>query len=333
MIDNKTPALQMPLPHPSNLLGEDVERLAQALMMADVAFVSLSQAMEAADQALQAHGLDLSRHGHSAATPTTPGFMGVDDKKKLDAIAAGANNYSHPATHPPSIIEQNENARFFSDAERQKLAGIAASANNYSHPTNHPASVITQDANNRFVTDTEKASWNGRMAPGAFGLGGAALQVTDFNTVTASGFYRGSAATGAPNATGWWMVENIVHDANWMVQTAWGFAGNEGQVVTRVKSGGTWTNWSGNMAGGIKSVQRGTAAVGTSDSPGRNVTISAVNLSKAFVTTSFYNPNGRFVSAHVRLTTSTNLFIQAPQDVFGDGYMFHDVAWEVVEFF
>lgn len=45
-------------------------------------------------------------------------------------------------------------------AEKTKLAGIAAGANNYTHPANHPASIITQDANNRFVTDAEKAAWN-----------------------------------------------------------------------------------------------------------------------------------------------------------------------------
>lgn len=34
----------------------------------------------------------------------------------------------------------------------------------YKHPANHPASIITQDANNRFVTDAEKSAWNGKAA-------------------------------------------------------------------------------------------------------------------------------------------------------------------------
>lgn len=34
----------------------------------------------------------------------------------------------------------------------------------YTHPTNHPASIITQDANNRFVTDAEKTAWNSKAA-------------------------------------------------------------------------------------------------------------------------------------------------------------------------
>ena len=60
----------------------------------------------------------------SAATTSLAGVMTSADKTKLDGIATGANNYSHPATHAPSII--------------------------------------TQDANNRFVTDAEKTAWNGK---------------------------------------------------------------------------------------------------------------------------------------------------------------------------
>lgn len=51
----------------------------------------------------------------------------------------------------------------FTSTEKSKLAGIAAGANNYVHPANHPPAIITQDANNRFVSDTEKATWNGKV--------------------------------------------------------------------------------------------------------------------------------------------------------------------------
>lgn len=33
-------------------------------------------------------------------------------------------------------------------------------AMSYTHPASHPASIITQDASNRFVTDAEKVGWN-----------------------------------------------------------------------------------------------------------------------------------------------------------------------------
>lgn len=45
-----------------------------------------------------------------------------------------------------------------------KLNGIATGANNYTHPSTHPASIVAQDANNRFVTDVEKTNWNGKAA-------------------------------------------------------------------------------------------------------------------------------------------------------------------------
>ncbi|MCR9011949.1 gp53-like domain-containing protein [Gabonibacter chumensis] len=48
------------------------------------------------------------------------------------------------------------------DAERSKLSGIAAGANAYTHPASHPASMITPDATHRFVTDTEKTTWNAK---------------------------------------------------------------------------------------------------------------------------------------------------------------------------
>lgn len=50
------------------------------------------------------------------------------EKNKLAGIAASANNYTHPATHPPTIIAQNATNRFMTDAEKTKLAGIAAGA-------------------------------------------------------------------------------------------------------------------------------------------------------------------------------------------------------------
>lgn len=48
-------------------------------------------------------------------------------------------------------------------ALKNKLDGISAHANNYTHPSTHPASIIIQDKNNRFVTDAEKDKWNNLM--------------------------------------------------------------------------------------------------------------------------------------------------------------------------
>lgn len=45
-----------------------------------------------------------SNHTHGTATQTADGFISSDDKTKLDGIEASANNYTHPAIHPASMI-------------------------------------------------------------------------------------------------------------------------------------------------------------------------------------------------------------------------------------
>lgn len=44
--------------------------------------------------------------------------------------------------------------------DKTKLDGVAEGANNYTHPSSHPASMITQDATHRMVSDAEKTTWN-----------------------------------------------------------------------------------------------------------------------------------------------------------------------------
>lgn len=75
------------------------------------------------------------------------------DKKMLDF---------NPATSEELSTHTGNNAIHTTQAEKDKLSGIEAQANNYVHPTNHSPSIITQDANNRFVTDAEKTTWNGK---------------------------------------------------------------------------------------------------------------------------------------------------------------------------
>lgn len=48
----------------------------------------------------------------------------------------------------------------YTTTEKNKLAGIQDNANNYVHPATHPASMITEDETHRFTTDTEKSDWN-----------------------------------------------------------------------------------------------------------------------------------------------------------------------------
>lgn len=61
--------------------------------------------------------------------------------------------------------EAQPDTNAFSDAEKQKLSTVAENANNYQHPADHPATMIQQDANHRFVTDAEKTDWNSKETP------------------------------------------------------------------------------------------------------------------------------------------------------------------------
>lgn len=67
------------------------------------------------------------------------------------------NNWNAKAE--TTVVSASTNG-LMSISDKIKLDSVAANANNYLHPTSHPASIIVQDASNRFVTDTEKTNWN-----------------------------------------------------------------------------------------------------------------------------------------------------------------------------
>jgi hypothetical protein len=70
-------------------------------------------------------------------------------------VAVGSHSHDEATTGTAGLM---------SASDKTKLNGIAGNANNYSHPTSHPASMITQDVNNRFCSDSEKSTWNGKLS-------------------------------------------------------------------------------------------------------------------------------------------------------------------------
>ncbi|MEG1717018.1 MAG: hypothetical protein RR275_09445, partial [Lachnospiraceae bacterium] len=54
--------------------------------------------------------------GKSTATQSVDGLLSREDKKKLDGVAQNANAYTHPASHPSSMITQDATHRFTTDA-------------------------------------------------------------------------------------------------------------------------------------------------------------------------------------------------------------------------
>ena len=68
------------------------------------------------------------------------------------------------ATKVDKITGKGLSTEDYSTTEKSKLAGIETGANKYVHPSTHAPSIITQDVNNRFVTDAEKAVWSGKAS-------------------------------------------------------------------------------------------------------------------------------------------------------------------------
>ncbi len=80
-------------------------------------------------------------HTHSAATSSEGGFMSAADKVKLDGIATGANSYTHPATHPASMVTGLSPVA--TSGSYNDLTNKPSIPEEYSHPATHPASMIT----------------------------------------------------------------------------------------------------------------------------------------------------------------------------------------------
>ena len=93
-----------------------------------------------------------------AKTASKPGYTATE-VGATPAEHVGATGTAHGAA-TTSV------AGFMSAADKTKLDGVATGANAYTHPASHPASIITQDASNRFVTDAEKTAWNAKEAGG-----------------------------------------------------------------------------------------------------------------------------------------------------------------------
>lgn len=87
-----------------------------------------------------------------------------------------------------SVATQAANG-LMSAADKKKLDGVAAGANNYVHPSAHPASMITQDATHRLTSDTEKNGWNKFLFSAAITVpaSGWSAEVPYTQTVSVSG--------------------------------------------------------------------------------------------------------------------------------------------------
>jgi len=97
------------------------------------------------------------------------GIQGIQGLQGLQGIQGLKGDKGDPGTTDfEALSNKPTELADINSAEGSKLAGIEAGANNYSHPANHPASIITQDTSNRFVTDAEKSTWNAKQPAGTY---------------------------------------------------------------------------------------------------------------------------------------------------------------------
>ena len=149
---------------------------------------------------------------YNDATTSAHGLMTAADKTKLNGIATNANNYTHPASHPATMITQDATHRFLTDDERTKLAGIASGANKYVHPSYTPKASglykVTVDDSGHVsaATAVTKADITALGIP-------AQDTNTTYNTGTASVSGLTKLYTGTGSATDGTITQKAITDA------------------------------------------------------------------------------------------------------------------------
>lgn len=96
-----------------------------------------------------------TNHTHGVATTTQDGFMTSTDKAKVNAIPTNPK-------YTDTVTTINGKTGAISKSDITAL-GIPAQDTVYTHPSTHPASMIEQDSARRMVSDTQIANWNGKV--------------------------------------------------------------------------------------------------------------------------------------------------------------------------
>lgn len=162
----------------------------------------------------------------------------------------------------------------FSGSDKNKLDGVQNNANNYTHPTTHPPSIIVQDTTNRFVTDSQIENWDAKETTSGSQTkannaeinaknyidlkswqkyklsednGTAKPQSTvSLNNLTGAGFYAGSNFTDTPFSIGGQFDIFVIPSSgfDYIVQIAFSFNSTNGHsFFVRTRRDGVWYAW------------------------------------------------------------------------------------------
>lgn len=134
-------------------------------------------------------GKSATSHTHADATTTLSGFFAAADKVKLNGISTGANKTTSSTTNGNIAIDGSQ-------------------VTVYTHPATHPATMIVEDSGHRFVTDAEKNIWNAKASTVvATGSANGLMSAADFTKL--AGVSTGANKTTNPAANGVIAIDGV----------------------------------------------------------------------------------------------------------------------------
>jgi len=98
--------------------------------------------------------------GRVVGPPGTTDYNGTENRPSINGTTLEGNKA--PAELGLAAAEEGMGLSHndYTDVEKEKLSGIDEGANNYTHPETHPASMIVQDSTRRFVSDAKQREWD-----------------------------------------------------------------------------------------------------------------------------------------------------------------------------
>jgi hypothetical protein len=161
---------------------------------------------------------------HGVATQSAAGFISTSDKTKLDNIAIGANNYTHPASHPASMITEDATHNFVTTIEKStwnsSISDIDATSVTLSHGLNN----VTVSSNGVDTVPFNVLNIKGRTLVNLLGRDGNCEDVSKFNTYQTTlaldssnktvGSNSVKVTVSAGTAGSFWSKQNITVGAN-----------------------------------------------------------------------------------------------------------------------
>lgn len=183
----------------------------------DTGHVSAATAVTKAD--ITGLGIPGQDTTYNAATTTTPGLMTADDKTKLDGIATGANNYTHPTSsgnkHIPSGGSSGKVLRWSADGTAEwgdvpsdaiSIINDSVSSTSTAYSSSKTNALLDTKVNksSKVSATMNASSWSGSSAPYTITL--SINGVTTSNNVEI--LIPGSATDAQVEA---WMAAGIVN--------------------------------------------------------------------------------------------------------------------------